>query len=352
MIMENPKQIVFFVTNRCNARCPHCFYWKSMQEPEGEMSLEEISKINFEGVKSIAVTGGEPTVRSDFAEICALLGKRTKYLTVNSNGLLPAKLRPVLMANRDITLQLSIDGTEEVHDGIRGKGTFKTLMSTLEMARELDVKTVIVTTVSKKNAEGLEDLVVFLNRNRYVFEHRFNITRGIGSSLFNLPQDLTNFHSPRDTEIMLSLPETEAVAARLRELNRRYRFWQAPNQKIMEYTIRVLKEKRKILPCYAGTEEGVIYPNGDVAFCEFTKPFANLRDFAYDLNALWNSRQADEMRKMTRACFCTHSCNLSTAIGKKHSTELLVRRALTRHMVRRVTGELKRGIGKRVRARA
>jgi MoaA/NifB/PqqE/SkfB family radical SAM enzyme len=342
--MENPRQIIFFVTNRCNARCPHCFYWRDMQSSKGEMSLDEISKINFDGVKSIAVTGGEPTVRSDFYELCMLLRKRVKQLTVDSNGLLPEKLRPVMHDIKDVTLQLSIDGTEEVHDAIRGAGTFKTLLTTLDMAKKLWAKTVIVTTVSKKNIDNLEDLAAFLNKKGYRFEHRFNITRGINNSLFNLSQDLVNFHDPREPGIILSLPETEAVFSKLKELNRRYRFWSPHNQMVMEYTIRTLKEKRRILPCYAGIEEGIIYPNGDVAFCEFTKPFASLKDFDYDLNRLWNSQQANEMRKNIRCCYCTHSCNLTTSIGKKHFATLTIKRVLSKHMVRKVSGELRRSV--------
>lgn len=324
--VQNPKQIIFFITDRCNARCPHCFYWKNMQDHKNELSLDEISKINFDGVTDLTLTGGEPTIREDLYALCAMLTKKVKNIAINSNGLLPEKLRPILTAFRNITLNVSLDGTEKVNDRIRGLGTFKRVIATLDMAKELGTHTIIVTTLSKANVEDLEELVALTKNKGYTFEHKFNITRGIDSSLFNLPEEVKNFHNPRDTNMFLDLPEMVSVYEKLKKLNKHRDFWTLHNQFVMEYTIKILKEKHKILPCYAGIEEGTIYPNGDVAACEFTLPFANLKDFDYDLNKLWNSQKANSLRQNIKGCFCTHPCNLSTTIAYRHRTRMRVDR--------------------------
>jgi len=60
--------------------------------------------------------------------------------------------------------------------------------------------------------------------------------------------------------------------------------------------------------------DGVIYANGDVALCEFTRPFANLKDFDYNFRRLWHSPRAGEARKAIKTCFCAHPCNLISSM--------------------------------------
>ena len=89
---------------------------------------------------------------------------------------------------------------------------------------------------------------------------------------------------------------------------------QNSNQATMYTTLRIIEEKKRIIPCYAGSLEGVIYSNGDVAICELTKPFDNLKEANYDFYKIWNSEKANRIRSLTRSCACIHGCNLTTAL--------------------------------------
>ena len=51
----------------------------------------------------------------------------------------------------------------------------------------------------------------------------------------------------------------------------------------------MLEEKQSSIPRYASTMECVLYSNGDVAFCELSKSFANIREFDYDFARLRKS---------------------------------------------------------------
>ena len=45
---RRPIQLTFFVTRKCNARCPFCFYLQSADHPDdgaAELTLGEIEKI-------------------------------------------------------------------------------------------------------------------------------------------------------------------------------------------------------------------------------------------------------------------------------------------------------------------
>ena len=78
------------------------------------------------------------------------------------------------------------------------------------------------------------------------------------------------------------------------------------------------------MKCTAGKTFGVIYPNGGVAVCEPTRPFANLHDFGMDFVALWKSQEADTMRVKTQACDCIHPCNLLDSMGYDTKTLITV----------------------------
>lgn len=319
---KTPTNLIFFLTNRCNARCPHCFYWKKLNDNSDELTTKEIKKTanNLDDCRSIALTGGEPTLREDLLDVCQIFLNKIDSLSLLSNGLLPKTIYSVLKEisqnqRKKIHLQLSIEGLKDIQDTIRGEGAFEKVIETIDLVKTLkNIKIILVTTVSKLNRDELTKMISFFSR--YNLEHRFNITRGIDNSLFNLREDLINYHNPYEPDkVFLSLEEIEEVYDNLLDLNRIYNFWTENEQLVMKYSIEILKAKKKILPCFAAKLEAVIYPNGDVAFCEFMKPFSNLKNYNYDFKKIWSSKEADFYRKYIKHCFCLHSCNISTALN-------------------------------------
>lgn len=74
-----------------------------------------------------------------------------------------------------------------------------------------------------------------------------------------------------------------------------------------EMVEKILKERRQIIPCYAGFASCQISPYGDVwACCVVAKSLGNLRDFDYKFNKIWNSEKANEIRESIRKgeCYC------------------------------------------------
>lgn len=133
-ITKKPTRYTHEVTRRCNLYCPNCYVYnfnpsytnltrqQILKEVEkNELSVEEYKKL-FEkeisqGCKSIFLIGGEPTLRRDIIELAYnYFGRNT---TLISNGLIkiPTDLK--------FPFAISVDGGENVHDEIRGKGTWK-----------------------------------------------------------------------------------------------------------------------------------------------------------------------------------------------------------------------------------
>ncbi len=121
------RNLTFFITTRCNSKCKHCFYWKSLNDVK-ELSLEEIEKIlsKFNNIYAVSISGGEPFIRKDIDEIIKLIVKYTgaKVIDIPTNCLVNVKDRfeKILKDNPETNFSIvcSLDGMKEEHDFIRG----------------------------------------------------------------------------------------------------------------------------------------------------------------------------------------------------------------------------------------
>jgi TusA-related sulfurtransferase len=161
----------------CNLRCDYCCVRSSPTAPRRELGLGRIRRIAREaaklGVKEIFVTGGEPFLLEDIAEIL-LSCARAAPTTVLTNGMLftgrrAESLRPL---PRDrIVLQISLDSpTPELHDLRRGPGTWARTSEGIQRARAQGFRVRLAATVST-DAEA-EAFRQFLDEERIVPEDR------------------------------------------------------------------------------------------------------------------------------------------------------------------------------------
>lgn len=110
------------VNNVCNLHCTHCYWWLNRKE-EQDMSVEDWRRIirdtfNKRHIFVTTLVGGEPTLRPDILEVfCEMMPQRVCVVT---NGTFPLKRYEGLYF-----YWISLDGTEMVHDSIRGSGAYE-----------------------------------------------------------------------------------------------------------------------------------------------------------------------------------------------------------------------------------
>jgi len=109
------KAISIDVTNKCNLRCRHCFFWRTGYAEELSLDgwkglFRKLPKFSY-----CSWVGGEPLLRKELIE----LGKRKFIINeVVTNGTLP------IPSWNDVSFFVSIDGTKRHHEFNRGKGTY------------------------------------------------------------------------------------------------------------------------------------------------------------------------------------------------------------------------------------
>lgn len=119
------------IINICNLHCTHCYWWLNREDDTNELTPEDwrqVIKNTFKKQRVLGVTlvGGEPTMRPDIIEVfCKEL---PGIVCVVTNGNFPLKRYEQLYF-----YWVSLDGTQKVHDTIRGEGSYtKTKKNILE----------------------------------------------------------------------------------------------------------------------------------------------------------------------------------------------------------------------------
>ncbi len=326
---RTPTELILFVTERCNAKCRHCF----IREPANpaQLSLEKVEKIAatlIEPINTLVITGGEPFMRPDLLDLVDLFARKKPPQTTIfcTNGSMTKRICDTIGSvlskypGMDVKVQISLDGLEEVHDEIRGlPGIFHNAVETIQAIKEMqrqqrNVDVIVMTVISTQNLGELAALNRFVTRELHAV-HDFELIRG--SSFFNIPAELRAYADPADDSCQCP------TLATLREFLPTLREYYRANARVcysrlmgayaygykaakIGYTVKVL-ERRKPVRCGAGREWGVIYASADISLCEMIKPIGNLADTSFNFSQLWSGDKARRARKALK-CYCTHSC--------------------------------------------
>ncbi|VVB77023.1 Coenzyme PQQ synthesis protein E [uncultured archaeon] len=138
------------VTTRCNLRCGMCWWWgknaecltdRARTDPRNELGTKEIFAVidrlaNYK--PSIYLSGGEPFIRKDMADIIEYISGKGMPVILTSNGtLMDERTLKRLSEIENLAINFSVDGPREVHDAIRGDGVFDKVTRSMKRLIEL-----------------------------------------------------------------------------------------------------------------------------------------------------------------------------------------------------------------------
>jgi len=258
-----PFLVVWNFTYKCNLRCKHC-YSESGNVSKTELSTDEamrvVDQIAAFGVTSLAFSGGEPLMRSDFFEVARYAVDSGLYVSLATNGTLlnydtVKKLKEIGLHY----VEVSLDGAEsKTHDFFRGKtGAFNQTINGLKNCLNQDICTCIAVTATKNNQKEIPAIL--------------DLAENMGIDRFTL----FNFiPTGRGKEILESDPSPQE------------------REEILSYLNKQLSEDRKIailsttpqlarvaLQCHSPTEEHMIMPLAHMEATKISNRAKALADF-------------------------------------------------------------------------
>ncbi|MFZ2196763.1 MAG: radical SAM protein [Thermodesulfovibrionales bacterium] len=328
---KRPIHLTFFLTRRCNARCPFCFYLKTDTNSVAqntELSLDEIEKISgsMDSLLWLAFSGGEIYLREDLAEISRIFyrNNRPAIMLFPTNGLLPevikSRTEQILRQCPDsiIAVKLSMDGLSHEHDALRNTpGSFEKTMTTYHLLKGLlnkypNFELGINTVFCSENQDKMDEIIDFANSLEGIKTHTISLIRG------NLSDSSFKNIDYRKYSNAIERLEKNLKAS----LSSIYRFKGAKikaAQDILQRRLisQTMLDKKRLIPCFAGRLNLVLSENGDVYPCEIlTETFGNVRDHDYNLGKVVQTDNAKKIIDsiMNKKCYCTHECYFITNI--------------------------------------
>lgn len=305
--------LIWNLTNRCNLHCAHCYSSASggaVEELTQERIREVIEDLKREKVRYVILSGGEPLLRKDIFDIARTLKDAGFKTSLSTNGLLIEEDNVQEIKKHFDYVGISIDGTPEVHDAMRGrKGSFQKSLRALVLCMERGIKTGLRFTLTERTAGSLPfifGLALELGVQRLYISHLVFSGRGAGLrgverdryrevSLFVVQKAIELVERGAELDVVTGNNETDAVLL-LKEFGRMY-----PERRAFMY---------ELLRAWGGNQAGVRLANIDHRGNVKPDPFffhtlGNLKEKSF--SRIWNSgrllaRLREKPRRISGKC--------------------------------------------------
>lgn len=171
-VIQDFDTLNIYLTNACNLRCSHCFVKagkalvNELTESEWNAVLQEFYSLRG---KAVTITGGEPTLRHDFASIVRQAFMTGLNVTILTNGILWNDKMISALSHYISEVQISLDGVDEkMNAQIRGEGYFEKIKKTIIAFANAGVHTSVSTTftletMDENTSDKYQKLIVSIN---------------------------------------------------------------------------------------------------------------------------------------------------------------------------------------------
>lgn len=259
--------IQWHITERCNLRCAHCYQDdQSPPDPSWDDLVSALQQFrsfirhcrDLRGGRRIrahiTVTGGEPFVRSDFMDLLGLLSADKELLSfaVLTNGtMLDSSTVLSLSRLRPGFVQVSIDGSRETHDRIRGTGSYELSVHGLGLLVRAGIATHISFTAHRDNFRQ--------------FSHVAQLGRKLGVARVWADRMVPCGRGGSGPDKSLSPGETLEFIGLMQKEARRG--WFRKSEVALHRSLQFTVSGNRPYRCSAGDTLVTVLPNGDVCPC-------------------------------------------------------------------------------------
>jgi len=176
-----PLSATFELTNRCNFNCAHCYINQPANDEaacERELTTEQVKAIIDQmaaaGVLFLTLTGGEPLLRPDFAEIYTYARLKGLLVILFTNGaLITEEIADFLNDLRPFSVDISIYGaSRSVFEAVtRVSGTFSRCYAGIERLLSRGIPLSLKTELMTLNIDEIAEMKAFADEKGLKFRY-------------------------------------------------------------------------------------------------------------------------------------------------------------------------------------
>ena len=159
------RLLIMHVSTRCDQTCAHCSIWKSNGNTGGELGvaarLAIIDEARSLGARAILFTGGEPLLCDHLETLARAARGFGLSVQIATNGL-GLSLSSSWLTEVVSEVYVSLEGPEDIHDGVRGPRMFSRLKASLAGIRSRPGRPRLIgrSVISARNAAVLGETVL------------------------------------------------------------------------------------------------------------------------------------------------------------------------------------------------
>ena len=116
--IPQPTDASIILTYRCPMKCKMCNIWFNPTKKSEEIKAADLRTLPR--LKFINLTGGEPFIREDLAEIVEECYKHTDRIVISTSGWFEDKVIALAKRFPNIGIRISIEGLSQKNDELRG----------------------------------------------------------------------------------------------------------------------------------------------------------------------------------------------------------------------------------------
>lgn len=165
------------VTKRCNLDCYYCPWHvgASKENEAAELSTEtwmrKLTELHKKGIRLVVFEGGEPTLRNDIQELLNHSRNLGMSTILATNG-----YAKDIWNYTPSAFTISVDGPSNIHNTIRGRGSYERIIDNLN--HKGSERVVIITVITRSNFRVIEEICANLdplvNGFLFTFEYNYN----------------------------------------------------------------------------------------------------------------------------------------------------------------------------------
>ncbi|WDV48161.1 radical SAM protein [Clostridiaceae bacterium M8S5] len=279
-----PFKIQWRVTDKCNLACKHCY---AMNETElgciddYDTVMKIVDKIIENNTMELSITGGEVSTLPMIREILEKLMKNNIFINIYTNGMLLDEHMEFLKEKKDLfKLFISVDGSREGHEKVRGEDTYDKLLKNISLAVSNGCIVQTSTVINALNYQGIPDMILEL-KEIGIKAMQFSYTVIEGNAVKNKEiLEMTQDMYDNLTINMMNLMDKLDGGIRI--------FYDPYNHNNIQYENKNKSETP--WECTAGETRFTIIESGDVLCCPFFPEFTIGNIAEEEIIDIWNKR--------------------------------------------------------------
>jgi radical SAM protein with 4Fe4S-binding SPASM domain len=288
-----PTDASIITTYRCQMRCQMCNIWRNPTTVDKEIKAKDLEILPR--LKFINITGGEPFLRDDLAEIINVCFTKTDRIVISTSGYHCGKILRLAEKFPNIGVRVSIEGLSEKNKTLRGRDDgFDRGIKTLLGLKKMGLKDIgFGITVSNHNSEDM----------LWLYELGKSMKMEFATATFH-----NSYYFHKEDNFVTNISEVsnnfkELIERLLSENSPKSWFRALFNLGLIGY----IHGEKRMLPCEAGSANFFVDPYGEIFPCNgleskyWKLSMGNIKE-TESFDSIWSSPQAEIVRQSVRTC--------------------------------------------------